>query len=268
MSHFTYVRTLGHGTRKALAIHCSLAHSGAWKGVAAALEDIATILAFDMPCHGRSDDWDGTGDMHDLVTAEGLKLLTEPMDLIGHSFGATVALRMACEAPELVRSLVLFESVWFAVAALDEPERITAYAARNAPFEDAMARGDRMEAARAFNRGWGDGTKWGAIPEATRRYMAERIHFVRASSPMVMHDSPGLLASGKLDALDMPVLLMQGEHSDDTVDAVNAAHARRLKDARRVTLQGAGHMAPITHPDLVAEEIRAFWAGIPVSAER
>ena len=56
-----------------------------------ALSDQLTALAYDLPSHGRSGDWDGTGDLHDVATDMGRALLTEPMDLIGHSFGATVA---------------------------------------------------------------------------------------------------------------------------------------------------------------------------------
>ena len=87
-------RRFGHGPRPALAIHCSLAHSGAWRGVGAALSDELTLRAFDLPMHGRSGDWDGQGNIHDVATDMALSLLEAPMDLIGHSFGATVALRL------------------------------------------------------------------------------------------------------------------------------------------------------------------------------
>lgn len=254
-------RTFPGGARPVLALHCTLAHSGAWRGVSLALAEQATLHAFDMPSHGKSGDWTpDMGDLHDVATAEARKFLTEPMDVIGHSFGATIALRLACENPELVRSVTSIESVWFAAAAADEPSRIDAFADRNAEFEAAMAAGDRMTAARSFNRNWGDGSAWDSIPEATRQYMADRIHFVQASTPFVFHDAPGLLASGKIEALDCPVLLMQGEQADDTIDAVNAALHRRLKHSHRETLKGAGHMAPITHPRETAKAISAFWA--------
>ncbi|NRB02791.1 MAG: alpha/beta hydrolase [Rhodobacteraceae bacterium] len=263
MSLTIHRRTFGSGARPVLAIHCSLAHSGAWRGLSKVLEGEATLHAFDMPCHGKSGEWDpDMGDLHDVTTAEALKLLTEPMDVIGHSFGATVALRLACERPDLVRSVVSYESVWFAAAMLDEPEKFTAYVDQNENYEDALDAGDRMLAARIFNRGWGDGSTWDNIPMPTRQYMADRIHFVKHSGPFVIHDAPDLLGSGKIEALQTPVLLMQGEKTAETVDAVNAALARRLTHARRATLPGIGHMGPITHPVETAEAIREFWASI------
>ena len=88
-------RTFGTGPRQALAIHCSLAHSGAWSGVAAALAEDMTITAFDMPGHGRSSDWDGNGDYLQAVAAIAATFLTEPVDLIGHSAGGIAALQLA-----------------------------------------------------------------------------------------------------------------------------------------------------------------------------
>ena len=98
-----HVRTLGAGARKVLALHCTIAHSGAWSGLAVALGDQATLIATDMLSHGRSPDWGGQGDFFDLTTALSRAQLSEPMDVIGHSFGAMVALRLAIEYPDLVR---------------------------------------------------------------------------------------------------------------------------------------------------------------------
>lgn len=60
--------------------------------------------------------------------------LGAPVDVIGHSFGATVALRLALERPELVRSLVLVEPVLFAAAKAAEDPRFAAFAAREGCF--------------------------------------------------------------------------------------------------------------------------------------
>jgi len=184
------------------------------------------------------------------------------MDLVGHSFGATVALRLGAEHPDLVRSMVLIEPVYFAPALVDHPEEGVAYQARNADYDVAMDAGDTMEAARAFNRGWGDGTRWDAIPDAMRQYMADRIHFVRASAPMVVHDSPGLMARGLLEACTVPTLLLEGSGSDPMIHLANGAIARRMPDARVQRLEGLGHMAPITDPEPVADAVKGFWAGL------
>jgi len=253
-------RTFGSGARPVLAIHCSLAHSGAWRGLAQHVGDRLTLHAFDLPCHGKSGDWDGQGIMHDTATDMALSVLddigagpgADPIDIIGHSFGATVALRLAIEHPARVRSVALFEPVYFAPVLADDPTFAPRYRRDTAAFDRAIAAGDTDTAARAFNATWADGPAWDDIPAQTRQYMADRIHFVSHSAPFLVDDSAGLLAPGRFDAATMPALLIAGALSPMAAP-VNDAIARRLPNATRITLAGVGHMGPVTHPDAVAD---------------
>ena len=158
-----FSRSFGHGPRRVLAVHCSLAHSGAWRGLAEVLAEEITLTAFDMLSHGRSPDWDGQGNFQLRNAAAGLELLTGPVDLIGHSFGATVALRMAMARPHMVRSLTLIEPVLFAVAKADDPAMLAAMEEDSRPIDAAWAAGDLELATRLFNRMWGPGHPNGPI---------------------------------------------------------------------------------------------------------
>ncbi|APX13845.1 alpha/beta hydrolase [Tateyamaria omphalii] len=248
-------RTFGSGSRPALAIHCSLGHAGAWRGLADALGDQITLHAYDLPNHGKSGDWDGQGIMHDTATAMALAVMddidTDPIDIIGHSFGATVALRLAIEHPARVRSVAMFEPVYFAPLMADDPTFGPRYKHDTADFDAAMDAGDHTAAARAFNGTWGDGPAWDDIPPQTRTYMADRIMFVRHSGSFLIEDSAGLLTPGLFDRAAMPALLMAGALSQWALP-VNDAIARRLPNVAQTTLDGVGHMGPITHPGAVA----------------
>jgi pimeloyl-ACP methyl ester carboxylesterase len=61
-------------------------------------------------------------------------------------------------------------------------------------------------------------------------------------------------------ALAMPALFMMGERSPMPARRVCEVLARTLPDASLVTVEGAGHMAPLTHGpivgDLLAEHFR------------
>ncbi|PIE13464.1 MAG: alpha/beta hydrolase [Rhodobacterales bacterium] len=265
--HATYWTRMGQGNRRALMLHCSLAHSGAWKGVASVLGEQLDMRAFDLPGHGRSADWDGLRDMQEQSVAIAVDMIGDdgPMDVFGHSFGATVALRLAIEHPELVRSLVLIESVFFAAANRDDPDLSARHAAAMAGYTDAVARGDNEGAAREFLREWGDGTPWDTMPPETRAFMADRIHLVEANDATVLHDTPGLLDKGLIETVTVPVLLIRGGDSSAFVEPVHNAIARRLPDARQAVIEGAGHMVPITHPVETATEIRSFLARVPVA---
>ena len=250
----TWVERSGAGIRRALFIHCSLAHSGAWKGVQAGLLRKLKMTAFDLPGHGRSWDWDGNGDFQSRATAVAAALIERRADLIGHSFGATVALRLARDYPDKVRSLTLIEPVLFA-AARARPE-YTAHMQEMAAFTAAMKAGRHEAATRAFDTIWGPGVPWQTIPEATRAGLIRRIPLIAAG--VTNDDIHGQTAPGALEAIQQPVLLMEGANSPPIIHAVQDEFTARLNNVRRVMVAGAGHMLPISHPEAVAGEIAEF----------
>lgn len=249
---------MGHGPRRALAIHCSLAHSGSWRPLAREVSGALTLTTFDLPGHGQSGDWEGHGEIQAVSTAMAADFLEGPTDIIGHSFGATVALRLAVERPDLVRSLILYEPVFFAVALQDHPELRAGHLAEMAAYSQGMAAGDFYRAAEGFTRVWGDGRGWEALPEAARAAMAAQIPLIEAAAGALYDDAGGMLASRALERVAVPVLLMEGSASRPIIAAINAGLAARLPDACRVVVEGAGHMGPITHPEVVAAEVLGF----------
>lgn len=248
------VRTFGDGPQVALSLHPSLAHGGAFRALAAQMPGWR-LVAPDLPGHGESADWDGTRDLHDVATEAAAAVLDGigPCCVIGHSFGATVALRLALEQPARVRRLVLAEPVLFAAVA--GPVH-AAHLAEHAGFAAAMGAGDLVAAAAAFQAIWGAGVPFGDLPVAQRGYIADRMPLIPAQNATLYDDAAGLLAPGRLEGLRMPVLLVEGAMSPPVIAAIHAVLAARLPVARRVVIAGAGHMAPITHPADVAAAIR------------
>jgi len=252
-----FARDLGHGARTGLMLHCSLAHSGAWRGLAKAFEAEFTFAAPDFLSHGRSAFWDGQGSYHDACTEVAKSFLgDEPVDIIGHSFGATVALRLALEAPALVRSLVLIEPVFFAVALEDDPEFVSGVEA----FRTLLAEEGRYTATREFLGEWGGGLPWDMMPKDTQDDMASRIEVIPDAAPALYGDTAGMLVEGRLQSLQMPVLLVRGDTSPNVIKTINAGLARRIPGAQSAVIAGAGHMAPISHAKDCAGETRRFWA--------
>ncbi|MBR9653182.1 alpha/beta fold hydrolase [Thalassovita aquimarina] len=254
----TYWTEFGSGPREALLIHCSLGHSGAWAGMAAHLGDILHMTAFDIPGHGRSGQWDQRAPLQRVATDMAADFIDRPIDLIGQSFGATVALRLATENSGLVRSLVLIEPVFLAVAFADDPDSRQRHDRDLADYDRAIKAGDMMAAAKGYSDVWGDGRPWDSLPASLRLSMAERIGVVEQVAPEVVEDSAGLLRRGAIEALEMPTLLIEGENTLEYIHLIVAGLHRRIGNSRCETVEGAGHMAPITHSGRVAELIRSF----------
>ncbi len=254
--HPIYWRRQGRGARSGLLLHCGLAHSGAWKGVMERLSDRLNMVAFDLPGHGQSGDWHGPGHIQDAAVAIARSFLEETsgrVELIGHSFGATVLLRLAVEVPDRVSTLTLIEPPFYAAAEGDPAM------ARQRELDEAFVaagmRGDREAEARGFVEVWGSGEAWEEMAEEVRGYILDRVHLAGASGPSLNDDIAGILAPGRLERVTAPVLLVRGDRSPPAIPAVLAALARRLPDTRTVVVSGAGHMLPITHPDAVAKAI-------------
>ena len=243
----------GDPDRRALALHCMMGSSNAWTPMAGHLDGLVDLRAFDNPGHGRSPDWqpeDGI-DLHTYVTRYAAGQIDRPLDLIGHSFGATIALRIAVGAPEAIRSLTLIEPVLFAAAPARSRE---AENARLAPF---AATGDIDGMIGQFMSDWG-APGAGAIPEDPARAdrLRKQMQMVMDTNAFLMEDRANILRAGGLEGIEAPVMLISGAESPPIVHEIAEGLAARLPDVGRATVPGAGHMLPLTHAQAVADLVR------------
>ena len=94
-----------------LALHGLTGHGQRWERIAAVQTPGSRVLAPDLRGHGRSTwnpPWgiaDHVADLVGLLRAEA----PEPVVLIGHSYGAGIAVHLARAAPESVRALILLD---------------------------------------------------------------------------------------------------------------------------------------------------------------
>ena len=247
---------IGAGPRPALAIHCTLGASQIWTPVLEPLTELTT-LAFDQPGHGQSAPWEAEGAapgaFQQLVTQIAASFITRPVDLIGHSFGASVALRIAVAAPEAVRSLTLIEPVLFAAA--EGTEEWAEMRPHQSHFEDQIAAGHLEAAARGFMGAWGAGVPWEALPEHQRARFCQQMPMVGNISAANFSDPGQIVREGGIEAIDAPVMIIRGDASPPIVARVCEALAARCQDVGTAVIPGGGHMLPVTHARQVRELI-------------
>lgn len=230
----------GDPDRPALALHCMMASAAYWGAIAERLDGRVDLRGFDMPGHGRSPDWRPNGvDYHTATTRIAAAAIDRPMDLIGHSIGGTIALRIAVAAPDAVRSLTLIEPVLFAAAG-----------ATQGAGADPDTLGE-AEAARRFLREWGE-QGYDDLPPPVQAAIRRQIRLVAESNQVLNHDGAGILRPGGLEGIGAPVMLISGGDSPPVVHAIAEALAARLPDVAVAGVPGAAHMLPMTHPDQVA----------------
>ena len=249
--HALHSVTVGRGV-PAVMIHCALSRHDPLLPLATGIGGQVTL--FDMPGHGRSDDWDGKQDFQTLVVDAAAACCNGPVHLIGHSFGGTAALRLAVERPDLVNRLTLIEPVYFA-AAKDTPEHAE-HAKVFRPFVGAMLMGEEARAAQVFNDLWGS-VPWEVIPARMQKQLTKRIHLIVAGGGAIEEDAIDITSAARLGALNIPVTLIRGGATQPVIKSIHDALVARIPNATDHVVADAAHMLPVTHMDHVAGIIRA-----------
>ncbi|MCV6594583.1 MAG: alpha/beta hydrolase [Silicimonas sp.] len=235
-------------------IHCSLGRAAGWRPFLNGLGGSLSPLLIELPGHGLAPDYDESRDYSDQAVELALEEMpSDPVPLIGHSFGAALALRIAVERPYRVKSLVLVEPVFF--AAVKGSTAWDKLKADMAPFEKKIEAGSVATAAKEFHKLWGQGA-WDDLPAEQRNYITQRINLIPKSDPLIRDDRFGLLEPGRLEELDMPVTFVDGGDSHPAMAQIIAALGKRIPDAEWVSVEGAGHMLPMTHPKKLVEAVK------------
>lgn len=255
-----FARTQGSGT-PVVCLHSSTGSHAQWRGLVEALTGHCRSIAVDLHGHGRSPVWPA-GQANSLqVDAHGVSALMQAaieggapggMHLVGHSYGAAVALQIALCYPRWVRSLTLYEPVAFGVIrsmapaddALGEIEDI-------AHSVETMVRAGELEgAARIFVGYWGGACAWEAMGPSQRAAVLGRIATVPRHFEALFRATWG---PRLLSGLTMPTLLLQGTNTRAPARRVAELLGEALPHLHRIELAGAGHLGPMTHePDVTA----------------
>ncbi|WP_372341315.1 alpha/beta fold hydrolase [Streptomyces sp. CC224E] len=189
---------------------------------------------------------DEVGDLAALISGIG-----RPVDLVGMSYGANVALHAAAaEAGLPIRSLVLWEPPLYAAGEQLEPVL--------REFEELNAKGERRRADRLLAE------KVARVPAALLELMdaGESADDEPDEAPGWCRDLESLVADSvdvaRWSAVTVPTLLMRGADTwqpmPDTLDRLAAA----LPHVTYTTVPGQTHFAPSLVPEAVAAEIGGF----------
>ncbi len=129
-----------------LALHGVTGHGKRWARLAADQLADLHVVAPDLRGHGRSSylpPW-----TLEQLAADAIALLDAPVVVVGHSFGAFVALHLARARPDLVRGLLLLDPsigiepqrlLEYATATVESPDYTDVAEARNEKLGDAWA---------------------------------------------------------------------------------------------------------------------------------
>lgn len=179
-------------------------------------------------------------DLAALIESLGLA----PAHIVGSSYGALIALTLAAERPDLVRSLVLGEPPllpWLARLPDGPALMETFLAAAREPSAQAFGRGEPEAGVRLFLDGvMGAGAFDRMPPEARAAFLDNAAEMRLETMAPLDHYFPAL-TSNDVARVDVPTLLVQGEVSPQMFGRVTDELARVLPDAERAAIPAASH---------------------------
>jgi pimeloyl-ACP methyl ester carboxylesterase len=219
---------------RAVLVHGTLDEGASFRGVVRHLGGWETT-AYDRSGWGATPG-DGPVDLAGQVADLEARLPAgEPCVLVGHSFGATLALTLAAAAPDRVRAVVAFEP----------PLPWLPWWPARAPWEEIVldGPGEPADAAEALLREvLGDAT-WERLPDAVRA--RRRAQGVRLQAEM--RDLLQTAPSFDPLTLGCPLLTAAGAASLPHHRLTSARLAELVPRGAYRELPGAGHPAHVTH---------------------
>jgi 3-oxoadipate enol-lactonase len=235
----------GAGEPALLFVHGWQADNTVWREVIDALGPAVHTFAVDRRGNGESSASPGpyrleryAEDLRDFVRARGLG----PPVVVGHSMGATVALRFAVDTPQATRGLVLIAPV---------PASGGGYSEKGEAYLRATA-GDR-----AAVRNWLARTFAAPPSDAVlERLCAAAAKTERGAALECFESWAHADFAGATKKIEAPALIIAPEH--DAPEASQRKVAALLPNARCVVLPDAAHYAILEKPGEIARLIADF----------
>jgi pimeloyl-ACP methyl ester carboxylesterase len=251
----------GSGEVPLVLVHGSWSSHDTWRLVVPELAESFRLVTYDRRGHSASERPDGQGSVHDDVAD--LAALIEHLGLgpawvAGNSFGASIALRLAAERPDLLHGVIAHEPPLLSllVGNREMEPLLVAVRDRIAAVVDRIVSGDHAGAAEQFVEtvALGPGA-WAQLPPEARQIM-----IVNAPTFLDETNDPDQLSIdlGSLAGFPKPALLSKGTLSPPMFAPIVDQIAIALPAADLHVFPTAGHIPHVTHPGDYVAAIRGF----------
>ena len=248
-----YCEIAGDGDPLVL-VHGSWVDANSWQLVAGSFAETFTTIAYDRRGHSRTERPAARetigADQDDL--AEIIETLAGgSAHVVANSYGGVITLGLAARRPELIRSMYLHEPP--AVALLgDDAAPFLAAAGGVAELIEAD---DSEAGARQFAEIVLGPGAWEMLPAEIREtFVANAPTFADEFADQEGFD----LDLAALADTAPPLQISTGTESPPFFAAIADRIAQAVPDARRLVIEGAGHVPHQTHPDEYVGLVRSF----------
>lgn len=237
-------------------LHSGVGSAGEWKQVFSVWPDDSRLIAIDAYRDSTGPGEAGRrtlDDYTDQVFAVA-DHVGRPVHLIGFSWGGATAIRAAVVAPEAVGSLTLVEPEAYALLRSQDPGAYAQICDLRDQCRAHIHAGRWHEAYEQFVDFYNGPGSFAAWPPARREAFLLAQQSRGDLWDVLFSD---LLTPELLAGVTAPVHIIEGSRTSAVDHAICELLRRRLPHARHTVLEGAGHMMPLTHPDVLTRALRA-----------
>lgn len=233
-------------------VHGTTADHTRWEPVRSTFEEHVTLYAIDRRGRGESGDtaeYSLNREVEDVVAV--VESIGEPVNLLGHSFGALCALEAALRTDAL-RTLILYEPAFPVNGHSLYPEDVVR------EMETLLAAGENE-------------TALVVLFEKIAGVTPEQIDVLRsapnwpdrvAAAHTVLRETYAeeeyTFDASRFTDMTTPTLLLSGSESPEVLRAATDVIHEALPESRIAPLVGQGHIAQSTAPALFTDEVLAF----------
>jgi pimeloyl-ACP methyl ester carboxylesterase len=246
-----------------ILVHSSVSGARQWHRLMDDLKGRFQVRAVNLYGYGKTPPWltDRTQSLSDqarLVEAT-LPAHSDEVYLVGHSFGGSVAMKAAAQLKGRVTKLVLLETNPFYLLAQNGHHDAFAEAMemRNC-IKEFGASGKWATAAERFADYWGGAGSWRDMPSERRTSFAEALKPNFFEWDAVMNETTSVEQWATL--LPRDTLLVCDPGTILPIREIARLLRRACPAWTYMEVPGAGHMAPLTRPELVNPLIASFLA--------
>lgn len=252
-------RDLGNGPTVVL-VHGSIVDYRIWEPTVAGLSSRFRVIAPSLR-HYFPEPWNGVGtdftiEQHAAdVTALVRTLAVAPIHLLGWSRGGLVAVEMARQAPELIKTLILEDGTLSLAGEETGTMRLAKAAAdnRRRTLKLAIQSGEYEQGAQQLIDALNGAGAWSRMPPDRRQMMLDNVHTALADLRMP-------IPSEALAALGMPMLFLTGENSPSSYAEFYETLRQIRECGPTVVIPNAAHMMHIDNPVAFNAAITRFVA--------
>lgn len=244
-------------------VHGAVADHRFWEAQREAVAKSYRYIALDQRYFGMSP-WPENKANYSLATHTAdlaafiRELKAGPVHVVGSSYGASVALALAVQHPELVRSVFVNESALGSIVTDAADKKILGDEGKQmGPVAGAAKGGDTAKATRLlveFVNGQPHG--FDTMPSAMRAMHLDN----GRTMPLLVAAPPTPITCAQLGSIKVPVAVTKGQQGRPFFGIIADTAARCIPGAQLITIPNAHHMAPYENPAAFNGALLAFLA--------